>query len=248
MTTDFEGRVAIVTGAARGLGRAVAARLHERGAAVAVNVRDPERATATAAALGERALAVPGDVAAPGTPEEIVRRTLDRFGRIDILINNAAHATSTRFEDLSADEWRRAVEVNLTAPFLLTKAVLPAMKAQQYGRVVNISSTAGRMVSTLGGAHYTSTKAGLLGLTRASAKELGRFGITVNAICPGMIDTELTRETADPALLAQLASGYPVPRLGTALEVADLICFAASEAAGYITGASLDINGGDLMM
>jgi len=248
VTGDFAGRVAIVTGAARGLGQAVAARLYERGAKVAVNVRDPERARAAAAALGDRALAVPGDVAAPGAPDDIVGRTLDRFGRIDILINNAAIATSTRFDDLSADEWRRTVEVNLTAPFLLTKAALPAMKAQQYGRVVNISSTAGRTVSTLGGAHYTSTKAGLLGLTRAAAKELGRFGITVNAICPGMIDTELTRETADAEFLTRLAAGFPVPRLGTALEVADLICFAASEAAGYITGASLDINGGDLMM
>src|SRR6202044_4256568 len=111
-----------------------------------------------------------------------------------------------------------------------------------------ISSTAGRMVSTLGGADYTSSKTGLLGLTRAAAKELGRFGITVNAVCPGMIDTELTRETASPDLLDHLAAGYPVPRLGTPLEVADLICFAASEAAGYITGASLDIDGGDLMM
>ena len=104
------------------------------------------------------------------------------------------------------------------------------------------------MVSTLGGAHYTASKTGLLGLTRAAAKELGKFGITVNAVCPGMIDTELTRENAAPELLDRLAAAYPVPRLGTAREVADLICFAASEAAGYITGASLDINGGDLMM
>jgi NAD(P)-dependent dehydrogenase (short-subunit alcohol dehydrogenase family) len=244
----FAGRVALVTGAARGLGRAVAARLYEQGAAVAVNVRDPARAAAAAAALGERALGIPGDVAAAGTAEALVQQTLDRFGRLDILVNNAAIATATRFDDLSADAWRRTLEVNLTAPFLLTKAALPAMKAQRYGRIVNISSTAGRMVSTLGGADYTSSKAGLLGLTRAAAKELGRFGITVNAVCPGMIDTELTRETASPDMLDHLAASYPVPRLGTSLEVADLICFAASEAAGYITGASLDINGGDLMM
>src|SRR5262249_37524512 len=140
------------------------------------------------------------------------------------------------------------IEVNLTAPFLLTKAVLPIMRAQGYGRIINVSSSAGRMVSTLGGAHYTASKAGLLGLTRAAAKELGKFGITVNAICPGMIDNELTREHATPALLERLAAGYPVPRLGTSVEVADLICFAASDAAGYITGTSLDINGGDLMM
>ena len=246
--TDFTGRVAIVTGAARGLGRAAAERLRERGASVAVNVRDRERAESLAREIGENVLAVPGDIAADSVPEEIVRKTLERFGRIDILVNNAALARSTRFPDLSAEEWRHALEVNLTAPFLLIKAALPAMKAQHYGRIINISSTAGRTVSTLGGAHYTASKAGLLGLTRAAAKELGQFGITVNAVCPGMIDTELTRENATPELLARLAASYPVPRLGTALEVADLICFAASEEAGYITGASFDINGGDLMM
>jgi len=245
---DFTGRVAIVTGAARGLGRAAAARLHERGANVAVNVRDAARAEEAARSIGERARAVPGDVAAPDGPASIVKQTLELFGRIDILINNAALPLTTRFERISADEWRQALEVNLTAPFLLIQAVLPAMKAQRYGRIVNISSTAGRTVSTLGGAHYTASKTGLLGLTRAAAKELGPYGITVNAVCPGMIDTELTRQSAAPDVLDRLAKGFPVPRLGTALEVADLICFAASERAGYITGASLDINGGDLMM
>src|SRR5215472_13715771 len=245
---DFTGRVAVVTGASRGLGRAAAARLHECGASVAVSVRDRERAEEVAKKIGERAFAVPGDIAADGVPDEIARRTLERFGRIDILVNNAALPLSTRFPDLTAEEWRRAIEVNLTAPFLMTKAVLPAMRAQQYGRIINISSSAGRMVSTLGGAHYTASKAGLLGLTRAAAKELGKFGITVNAVCPGMIDTELTHEYASDQLLEQLAAGYPVPRLGTSREVADLVCFAASEAAGYITGASLDINGGDLML
>src|SRR4051812_15973276 len=245
---DFAGRVAIVTGAARGLGRAVAARLHERGASVAVNVRGESRARDVASEIGDGVLGVSGDIAAAGVPEAIVRQTLERFGHIDILINNAALPLTTRFEQISAEEWRHAIEVNLTAPFLLTQAVVPAMKGQQYGRIVNISSTAGRMVSTLGGAHYTSSKTGLLGLTRAAAKELGMYGITVNAVCPGMIDTELTRESASPEVLERLARSYPVPRLGTALEVADLICFAASERAGYITGASLDINGGDLMM
>jgi 3-oxoacyl-[acyl-carrier protein] reductase len=245
---DFTGRVAIVTGAARGLGRAAAARLYERGASVVVNVRDQARADGVAGSLGDRALAVAGDITASGFPDELTRQTLDRFGRIDILVNNAAHARSTRFPQLSAVEFREALEVNMTAPFLLIKAVLPAMQAQRYGRIVNVSSSAGRTVSTLGGAHYTASKAGMLGLTRAAAKELGRFGITVNAICPGMIDTELTRENASNELLARLAASYPVPRLGAALEVADLICFIASEAAGFITGASLDINGGDVMM
>lgn len=245
---DFLGRVVLVTGAARGLGRAAAARFLARGASVAINVRDAERARSVVEELGGRSFAVPGDLAAPGVPEDLVTRTLDRFGRIDVLINNAALPLTTRFEHITADEWRRAVEVNLTVPFLLIQAVVPAMKTQQYGRIVNISSTAGRMVSTLGGAHYTATKTGLLGLTRAAAKELGVYGITVNAVCPGMIDTELTRETASPELLERIARGFPIPRLGTAEEVADTICFAASEAAAYITGAVFDINGGDLMM
>jgi NAD(P)-dependent dehydrogenase (short-subunit alcohol dehydrogenase family) len=243
---DFEGRVALVTGAARGLGRAAAALFIERGAAVALNVRDAARAEEVAGALG--AFAVPGDLTADQVPERIVDRVLERYGRLDILVNNAALAQSTRFEALSAEEFRRTLEVNMVVPFRLMKAALPAMKRQGYGRVVNISSTAGRMVSTLGGAHYTASKTGLLGLTRAAAKELGKLGITVNAVCPGMIDTELTREHATAERLAEYAARYPIPRIGTAREVAELICFAASEAAGYITGASLDINGGDLMM
>jgi NAD(P)-dependent dehydrogenase (short-subunit alcohol dehydrogenase family) len=243
---DFAGRVALVTGASRGLGRAAALRLIERGARVAINVRDRTRAEAVAAELG--AVAVPGDVAASGVAATLVAQTVEHFGRLDILINNAAFANGTRFEQLSAAEWRTALEVNMTAPFLLMQAAVPVMKAQRYGRIVNISSSAGRMVSTLGGAHYTASKTGLHGLTRAAAKELGAHGITVNAVCPGLIDTELTRENASDERLAHYVKGYPVPRLGTAREVADLVCFAASEAAGYITGASLDINGGDLMM
>jgi NAD(P)-dependent dehydrogenase (short-subunit alcohol dehydrogenase family) len=246
---DLTGRVALVTGAARGLGRAAVLRLHERGATVAINIRDAVRTNALANEIGgDRVLAVSGDVTDREFPQAAVGCVLERFGRLDILVNNAAFARSTRFPDLTADEWRQALEVNMTAPFLLTQAALPAMRAQAYGRIVNISSSAGRQVSTLGGAHYTASKTGLLGLTRAAAKELGKFGITINAICPGMFDTELTRENASDDLLEKLAANFPVPRLGTAGEVADLICFIASEQAGYITGASLDINGGDLMM
>jgi NAD(P)-dependent dehydrogenase (short-subunit alcohol dehydrogenase family) len=248
VSQDFTGKVALITGAARGLGRAAAVRFLERGAAVAVNVRGAERAEEVARQLGEGAFAVPGDVADAASVQEIVQRTLDRFGRLDILVNNAALALSTRFEQISEEEWRRAMDVNVTAPFLLIRAVLPAMKAAGCGRIINISSTAGKTVSTLGGAHYTTSKAALLGLTRAAAKELGRYGITVNAVCPGLFDTELTRENATPADLAAYARTFPIQRLGEPVEVADLICFLASEQAGYITGASLDINGGDLMV
>jgi NAD(P)-dependent dehydrogenase (short-subunit alcohol dehydrogenase family) len=248
MPEDFTGRVALVTGASRGFGLATAKRLAERGASVAVHVRDAGRAEAAARQVGDRGFAVHGDLENPADLQALVGRTLERCGRIDILVNNAAVALATRFEQITEEEWRRTFEVNVTAVFLLIRAVLPAMREQGYGRIVNISSTAGKTVSTLGGAHYTASKAALQGLTRAAAKELGPYGITVNAICPGLFDTELTRENATPEQLAAIARTFPVRRLGEAVEVADLICFLASEAAGYITGASLDINGGDLML
>ena len=250
MSHDFSGKVALITGAARGLGRAAAARFLEYGASVAVHVRDAGRAEDLARQLGAGAFPVAGDLANAETRavQEIVDRTLDRYGRIDILVNNAALALSTRFEKISEEEWRRAMDVNITAPFLFIRAVLPAMKAAGSGRIINLSSTAGKSVSTLGGAHYTTSKAALLGLTRAAAKELGPYGITVNAICPGLIDTELTRENATPADLAAYTRTFPIQRLGEPVEVADLICFLASGEAAYITGASLDINGGDLMI
>jgi NAD(P)-dependent dehydrogenase (short-subunit alcohol dehydrogenase family) len=248
MLEDFTGRVALVTGAFRGLGLSTAERLATRGASVAVHVRDSERAQLAARGLGDRGFAVAGDLGSPSDLQAIVDRTLDRFGRLDILVNNAAVALSTRFEKITEEEWRRTFEINVTAVFLLIRAALPAMREQQYGRIVNLSSTAGKTVSTLGGAHYTASKAALLGLTRAAAKELGPYGITVNAVCPGLFDTELTRENATPEQLEAIAQTFPVRRLGDPFEVADLICFLASEAAGYITGASLDINGGDLMV
>lgn len=251
---ELAGRVALVTGAARGLGRAAVERFLAGGARVVLNVRRAEQAASLAAALAgsgdaaERVLVLAGDVADSAAVRDLVARTLDCFGRLDVLVNNAAAAFSTRFESIGEEEWRRAIDVNLTAAFLCIQAALPAMKTNRYGRVVNLSSTAGKSVSTLGGAHYTASKAGLLGLTRAAAKELGPYGVTVNAVCPGLIDTELTREHATDEQLADHARSFPIQRLGTAAEVAELICFLASERAGYITGAAIDINGGDLMV
>jgi len=165
-----------------------------------------------------------------------------------VLVNNAAIASATRFEQLTEDEWRATIDTNLTGAFFCMQAVVATMKRQGYGRIINVSSLAGRSVSTLGGAHYTTSKAGLLGLTRAGAKELGLHGITVNAVCPGLFDTELTHANATEERLNAVKQTFPIPRLGKPEEVADLICFLASESAGYITGASFDINGGSLMI
>ena len=248
MTTDFVGRVALVTGAAQGMGRATARRLHDRGAAIAVNDVDPERARAAADELGERAVAVPADVTDAASVRDMMQQTIEAFGRLDILVNNAGILYSTRFEQIPEDEWRRTIDVNLTGVFLCIQAAAADMTAQGYGRVVNLSSSAGKSVSTLGGAHYTASKAGVLGLTRAAAKELAPHGITVNAVCPGLIDTEMVQSNVAPERLEAYRTSFPIQRIGRPEEVADLICFLASERAGYITGAAVDINGGDLMV
>ena len=248
MAQDFAGRVVMITGAARGLGRATAERFLSHGAHVAVNVRTQDRAEALARELGTNSHPAPGNIRDSKVVRGLVSEIVERLGRLDVLINNAAIASATRFEQLSEDEWRATVDTNLTAAFLCIQAVVPAMKSQSYGRIINISSLAGRSVSTLGGAHYTASKAGMLGLTRAAAKELGLYGITVNAVCPGLFDTELTHANATQERLEAVSQNFPVARLGKPEEVADLICFLASESAGYITGASFDINGGSLMI
>jgi NAD(P)-dependent dehydrogenase (short-subunit alcohol dehydrogenase family) len=248
LTHDFSGQVVLITGAARGLGRATAARFLALGARVAVNVRTAQRADALARELGEGALAVPGDLTNATSARGVVTQALEQLGRLDVLVNNAAVAYSTRIEAIPEDEWRETLNVNLTAAFLCLQAAIAPMKAQGRGRIINVSSTAGRSVSTLAGAHYTASKAGLLGLTRAAAKELGPHGITVNAVCPGLFDTELAHENATDERLETIQKSFPVQRLGRPEELAELICYLASDQAGYITGASIDINGGSLFM
>src|SRR2546426_10514926 len=209
MEQDFAGRVVMITGAARGLGRATAGRFLARGAQVAVNVRTQDRAEALAQELGSNSHPAPGNIRESQVVRALVSDIVERFGRLDVLINNAAIASATRFEQLTEDEWRATVDTNLTAAFLCIQAVVPAMKSQNYGRIINVSSLAGRSVSTLGGAHYTASKAGMLGLTRAAAKELGVYGITVNAVCPGIFDTELTRASATQERLDAVSKNFP---------------------------------------
>lgn len=247
----LEGRVAIVTGAGRGIGRAIAVKLAESGAKVVACDIDETSAKETADRLNAQALSAISclvDVTDPISVADMIESARENFGPVDILVNNAGIMFRTRILDISLDEWEKTMQVNLTGPFLCTQAMLPGMIDRRFGRIVNISSSAGRSVSTLGGAHYTSSKAGLLGLTRAVAKEVSNYGITVNAICPGLIDTEMARKTTTERELQAFLDSFPINRIGTPDEVGDLVVFLCSDKASYITGVSIDINGGDLMI
>ena len=250
-SSGLKGRVAVVTGGGRGIGKAISAILADSGAKVVVADVDEASARQTSKELAGPSGDVIGsfvDVAQEESVSSLMQMALESFGRIDILVNNAGIMYRTRLMDISLDEWEQTLQVNLTGVFLCTKAVLPIMKESVFGRIVNISSSAGRSVSTLGGAHYTASKAGVLGLTRAAAKEVAPLGITVNAICPGLIETKMAMETTTPEELQRFLDSFPIPRLGLPEEIGHLVVFLCSDEAAYITGASLDINGGDLMI
>ena len=248
---NLTGRTAIVTGSGQGMGAAIARALAERGANVVINDLNAEMSERTAADLcgaGFAALAIAGNVVDKADVGRVVERAVEHYGGVHILVNNAGVLRPTPVAEIPEDEWDLVVDVNLKGTFLCSQAVLKPMQEAGWGRIVNLSSTAGKNISTVGGAHYTAAKAGILGFTRHLAKEVAGDGITVNAVCPGLFDTEMVRATIDDARARAYAESFPISRLGKPSEVAELIAFLASDRASYITGASLDINGGDLMI
>jgi 3-oxoacyl-[acyl-carrier protein] reductase len=242
------GRTALVTGAARGIGRGIAEAFAAEGAAVAVTDRDEAAAREVVEGIGSRggrALALRLDVTDPKEADRAVRATLDELGALDVLVNNAGIDTTSKLVDMPLEQWQQMIDVNLTSMFVVTRAVLPGMIEQGRGRIINISS----QLALKGGdtmVHYCAAKAGVLGFTRALALEGAPHGITVNAICPGPIETDLLRALPDEWLEAKRAE-LPLGRFGRVEEIAPTAVLLASDGGAYYTGSTLNVSGGDVM-
>jgi 3-oxoacyl-[acyl-carrier protein] reductase len=244
---DFTGKTAIVTGASRGIGRGIATLLASRGAHVVAAARG-DHAAATVAEIqqaGGAADVVSVDVTDPASIEAMVAGTLERRGRVDILVNNAGIARDQLMLRMKRDDWDQVIATNLTSAFTAVQAVLKPMVRQRSGRIVSISSVVGQM-GNAGQANYAASKAGLIGFSKALAREVASRNITVNVVTPGLIETDMTKAISDKAQ-GDWSAAIPLARLGTPADIAAAVCFLASDEASYITGHVLAVNGGMYM-
>jgi 3-oxoacyl-[acyl-carrier protein] reductase len=248
-TVDFSGKVALVTGAGRGIGKAIAGALAGSGAAVAVNDIDAASAERTAGELGRGARAFPADVADPGAVARLVEDVIVHYGRLDILVNNAGIEPKAPILELSIDDWQRTLDVNLSAAFYTSQAAGRVMRAAGGGAIVNIASIAGHNIPLPNRASYVASKAGLVGFTRECAREFAAYGIRVNAVCPGVIETEMTAESrGNAAQVEKWLADIPQGRLGQPPDVAGLVLFLCSDGAAYLTGQAINVDGGKVML
>lgn len=245
---NLQGRVALVTGAAQGIGRAIALALAEVGAAIAggdVNLEGMEKTAKEIEALGHKALAVRLDVSDPASVKDAVTKVLEAFQKIDILVNNAGITKDNLIMRMKREDWDRVLNINLNGAFHCIQAVLPGMVKQRSGRIINIASVVAQ-AGNAGQANYISSKAGLIGLTKAVASEVGSRTITVNAVAPGFIATAMTENLPEP-VKQRMMSLIPLGRMGSDRDIAAAVRFLASDEAGYITGHVLNVNGGMYM-
>lgn len=246
---QLEGKVALVTGASRGIGRAVAIRLAKSGAKIAVNYAGNQAAAEEVKQIieenGGEAILVQADISNAESVDAMVAAVMEAFGRIDILVNNAGITRDTLLMRMKEADWNAVIQTNLTGVFYVTKAVSKIMMKQRYGKIVNMSSVVGLM-GNAGQANYAAAKAGVIGFTKSMAKELAARNITVNAIAPGFIATDMTAVLSDK-VKEDLATKIPMGRLGEADDIAAAVLFLVSDSASYITGQTLNVDGGMVM-
>ncbi|MCB1495250.1 MAG: SDR family oxidoreductase [Bauldia sp.] len=245
MTGRLEGKIAIVIGAARGIGEGIAERFIEEGASVMIGDTEVGAGTATAERLGARFLEA--DASRKEDAEAIVAETLDAFGRLDILVQNAGIYPWTLIENTSAEEWDSVMAVNLKGTFLAAQAALPPMKAQKSGRMIFTSSITGPRVTSPGHGHYSATKAGINGFIKSAALEFAGYGITVNGVEPGNILTEGMKAHRSASFIKSMEDAVPLGRLGTPRDIANAFLYFASDDAEYVTGTTIVVDGGQIL-